>query len=566
MKNSSFNLVVVALFAMTFSAVGACTDGQGINQAVGQKTVGLNADGTGPADNCEAKFNPPSVDLGLSCNDVVDCFEVAPTLKSGAPAPVFCVTQDEVNDFGWSQALVNKCTAQLDTDGDGAGDACDDDIDGDKIANDVDNCPLIPNANQLDNDHDGMGDVCDPDDDNDGILDGVDNCPLVVNTNQLDTNHDGTGDACEDDSDGDGIDDVDDNCPTVANTDQADLDQDGTGDACDSDIDGDTVLNGVDNCPMVANTDQLDTDNDGLGDVCDPDIDNDGVLNGVDNCPLVANHAQLDKDQDGTGDACDSDIDGDGVLNGVDNCPLVVNTNQADLDHDGIGDVCDDDCDGDGVVAPCNYDADNDGFIPPADCMEGEASVHPGATEICNGVDDNCDGHTDEGGDNLCTTGKVCAGVQGCVVTPPVACEAAVDCNDNNVNTTDTCVAGVCIHTAVPPTGTCTVNADCLTTQACIAGTCRLKAVPGQCSPFAITVKGIAPAKAYIEWYNSTSPAPTRNGVVVDGTYQSVLGECSAIAFDFAVGECNCHTVLGDSPCQELPASPGTFGCRHNQQ
>ena len=33
------------------------------------------------------------------------------------------------------------------------------------------------------------------------------------------------------------------------------------------------------------------------------------------------------------------------------------------------------------------------------DCADGSDAVHPGATEICNGKDDNCDGKIDEGFD-----------------------------------------------------------------------------------------------------------------------------------------------------------------------
>jgi hypothetical protein len=86
---------------------------------------------------------------------------------------------------------------QLDTDADGAGDACDSDLDGDAVANATDNCTLLANPNQANSDADAMGDACDPDDDNDGVTDTADNCPLVANPGQGDADHDGIGDACD---------------------------------------------------------------------------------------------------------------------------------------------------------------------------------------------------------------------------------------------------------------------------------------------------------------------------------------------------------------------------------
>lgn len=44
-------------------------------------------------------------------------------------------------------------------------------------------------------------------------------------------------------------------------------------------------------------------------------------------------------------------------------------------------------------------DADNDGFEEAEDCDDSDAAINPNALEICDGVDNNCDGATDEGFD-----------------------------------------------------------------------------------------------------------------------------------------------------------------------
>lgn len=71
------------------------------------------------------------------------------------------------------------------------------DNDGDSISNQNDNCPDHSNFDQLDTDGDGLGDACDDDDDDDGVLDIDDNCPLIANPDQTDNDNDGVGDVCQ---------------------------------------------------------------------------------------------------------------------------------------------------------------------------------------------------------------------------------------------------------------------------------------------------------------------------------------------------------------------------------
>lgn len=48
-------------------------------------------------------------------------------------------------------------------------------------------------------------------------------------------------------------------------------------------------------------------------------------------------------------------------------------------------------------------DADGDGFTADADCNDDNTAIHPGVNEVCNGLDDNCDGVIDPVG--TCPTG-----------------------------------------------------------------------------------------------------------------------------------------------------------------
>jgi uncharacterized repeat protein (TIGR01451 family) len=130
--------------------------------------------------------------------------------------------------------------------------------------------------------------------------------------------------------------------------------------------------------------------------------------------------------------------------------------------------------------------------------MSGSAllSVAPSsASEVCDGVDNNCDGQVDEGGAALCDdenpcTVDACGGEAGCshdAIPGCVPCETASDCDDGNACTTETCDGGVCGHDPIPGCTSCESPSDCndgnaCTTETCIGGVCGHDPVPG-CTP-----------------------------------------------------------------------------------
>ncbi|MEZ4267659.1 MAG: putative metal-binding motif-containing protein [Myxococcota bacterium] len=61
------------------------------------------------------------------------------------------------------------------------------------------------------------------------------------------------------------------------------------------------------------------------------------------------------------------------------------------------GDGVDQDCSGADLTCDGLVDADKDGFSAEVDCDDGDNTRYPGAPEVCDGVDQDCDGQTDEG-------------------------------------------------------------------------------------------------------------------------------------------------------------------------
>tara|TARA_R110002020_G_scaffold398057_2_gene608143 strand:- start:88377 stop:91634 length:3258 start_codon:yes stop_codon:yes gene_type:complete len=233
------------------------------------------------------------------------------------------------------------------------------DIDNDGINDDIDNCPLIANADQADNDVDGEGDVCDTDDDNDGTPDTEDAFPFDP-TEDTDSDNDGTGDNADTDDDNDGTPDAEDAFP-LDPTEDTDTDNDGTGDNADTDDDNDGTPDAEDAFPLDP-TEDTDTDNDGTGDNADTDDDNDGTLDTEDAFPLDPTE-DTDTDNDGTGDNADLDDDGDGQSDedetdcGSD--PLDASSISADADNDSIPDCVD----GDFEIEDNDPDIEEEGTI-----------------------------------------------------------------------------------------------------------------------------------------------------------------------------------------------------------
>jgi len=95
-------------------------------------------------------------------------------------------------------------------------------------------------------------------------------------------------------------------------------------------------------------------------------------------------------------------------------------------------------------------DADGDGFSPPDDCDDLDSGAHPGATEVFDGRDNDCDGAVDEGldddGDGVPDFNDACNDTPRGVGVDPGGCPlcaidpdrdgdgypASADCNDND--------------------------------------------------------------------------------------------------------------------------------------
>lgn len=98
---------------------------------------------------------------------------------------------------------------------------------------------------------------------------------------------------------------------------------------------------------------------------------------------------------------CDEDDDGfESKLCGGNDC-----NDKDKKSYPGAVEICDgkdNDCDkmiDDGCVdlPSLRIDHDGDGWYGPRDCDDNDSTIYPGAEEVCNGLDDDCDREIDEG-------------------------------------------------------------------------------------------------------------------------------------------------------------------------
>lgn len=122
-----------------------------------------------------------------------------------------------------------------------------------------------------------------------------------------------------------------------------------------------------------------------------------------------------------------------------------------DADSDSVTDTSGDT--GDSVTDTGSVDGDIDGYNSDVDCDDHNEAVHPDATEVCNGIDDNCDGVIDEGVESTWYAdgdsdgyGSVATSVEACVAPTGYVADAT-DCDDANPavhpNVIESCIDAV---------------------------------------------------------------------------------------------------------------------------
>jgi hypothetical protein len=408
---------------LAFAAAG-CKKGGDDSAGETDVTAGNDADGDGFTDDVDCDDNDATVnpEAAETCDGIDN--NCSGTTDEGVGSTFYADTDGD--GFGDPDAGSTMCSATAgfvaddtdcdDGDGDvhpGADEFCDGtDHDCDTLVNEDDSDDA--GAFYADTDGDGFGDAGDS----------VIACDAPANYVADDTDCDDTSDQANPDGTetcGDGLDNdcngtVDVGASNTV-TFYADSDNDGYGDVTDSQdacaapngyvtdsTDCDDTNSAV-NPGEIEVCDSADNDCDGYVDVgandattfyADADGDSFGdASDSVDACSQPSGYVTDDTDCDdtepdaypGNPEVCDS-IDND-CNSSVDDGATDATTYYADVDSDGFGDAATaiDLC-----TAPTDLVADG------TDCDDDEPAAYPGATEVCDGIDNDCDGSADESG------------------------------------------------------------------------------------------------------------------------------------------------------------------------
>ncbi len=133
----------------------------------------------------------------------------------------------------------------------------------------------------------------------------------------------------------------------------------------------------------------------------------------------------VDADGDGFSPPADCDDADDEIFPGApEACDL------KDNDCDGVPDDCPAgmNC----VNGQCAVDQDGDGFSPPQDCDDTDQNIHPGAQEVCDNIDNDCNGLRDDmvalpSPCQVCFNGQVIASPSG-FPCPGGTCDGQGNC------------------------------------------------------------------------------------------------------------------------------------------
>ena len=260
----------------------------------------------------------------------------------------------------------------------------------------------------------------------------------------------------------------------------------------------------------------------------------------------------------------DNDLDGEFAPFDCDDNNAMIGPNRDEICGNGV----DDDCDGtiDENLLASYPDADGDGSGEDAgmtmvctilpgqlaiggDCNDGDPNISPSAVEVCDGIDNDCNGQIDEGC-ITCTVGEVeaCGNGTGACVQGSRTCIA-----ENQWST----VWGPCTGAVLPTAEVCNGLDDDCDGQIDESGACGPECTPSDMALFASPYETWGPAPSCLQdcplfindpnYVNCRALCYAANGLGVD---------CAACLVEYQL------CIIQCAICQTDPASAACLQCQ----